>query len=124
MRKRREILFGLLFAAPWIVGFLAFTFYPMVSSLYYSFTSYHMRGATEWVGLANFQEMFTQDNLFWGSLLNSVVYTLASVPLDVAVALVVAVLLNVPIPGRAVFRTIFFLPTIVPTVVTAITWKL
>lgn len=123
-RARRELLFGLLFALPWICGFLAFTAYPMASSLYYSFTSYHITGAPQWIGVANFQEMFTQDNLFWVSLWNSVVYTIVSVPLDVAVALILAVLLNVSVPGRALFRTIFFLPTIVPTVVSAITWSL
>jgi multiple sugar transport system permease protein len=123
-RTRRELLFGLLFASPWIFGFLAFTLYPMGSSLYYSLTSYHIRGTTEWVGLANFQEMFTQDNEFWVSLWNSTVYTIVSVPLDVAVALLLAVLLNVPVLGRAIFRTIFFLPTIIPTVVTAIVWSL
>jgi multiple sugar transport system permease protein len=123
-RARRELLFGVLFASPWIFGFLAFTLYPMGSSLYYSFTNYHITGTTQWVGLANFQEMFTQDNLFWVSLWNSVVYTIVSVPLDVAVALILAVLLNMPVPGRAIFRTIFFLPTIVPTVVSAITWAL
>jgi multiple sugar transport system permease protein len=123
-RSRRELLFGLLFASPWIIGFLVFTLYPMASSLYYSFTAYHITGPTQWVGLDNFREMFTQDPLFWGSLWNSVVYTVVSVPLDVAVALVLACLLNVPVPGRTIFRTIFFLPTIVPTVVTAITWSL
>ena len=123
-RARRELLFGLLFASPWIFGFLAFTLYPMASSLYYSFTNYHITGAPQWIGLANFQEMFTQDNLFWVSLWNSTVYTVVSVPLDVAVALILAVLLNVSVPGRAMFRTIFFLPTIVPTVVTAVLWSL
>jgi multiple sugar transport system permease protein len=124
MRARRELAFGLLFASPWILGFLAFTLYPMAASLYYSFTSYRIVGLTQWVGLANYQTMFTQDNLFWASLWNSTVYTVVSVPLDVAVALLLAVLLNVPVPGRALFRTIFFLPYIVPTVVTAITWYL
>ncbi len=124
MRGRREVLFGLLFAAPWIVGFLVFTLYPMLSSFYYSFTSYHIRGTTYFIGLGNFQEMFTQDNLFWLSLWNSVVYSMVSVPLDVAVALVLAVLLNTRVPGRTLFRTIFFLPQIVPGVVTAILWVL
>ena len=123
-RSRRELLFGLLFASPWIVGFLVFSLVPMVSSLYYSFTSYHITGSPQWVGLGNFQEMFTEDNLFWVSLWNSTVYTIVSVPLDVALALILAVLLNVPVPGRSIFRTVFFLPTIVPTVVTAIVWVL
>src|SRR5579884_4153275 len=110
MRTRREWLFGLLFASPWVVGFAAFTIYPVLSSLYYSFTSYHITGSPVWIGLGNFQEMFTQDNLFWVSLWNSVVYSVVSVPLDVTVALMLAVLLNMAVPGRTIFRTIFFLP--------------
>src|SRR5579859_2453362 len=120
MRKRRELLFGILFTSPWIVGFAAFTLYPVLSSLYYSFTSYHITGSPFWIGWGNFQEMFTDDNLFWVSLWNSVVYSLVSVPLDVTVALILAVILNMNVPGRAIFRTIFFLPQIVPGVVTAV----
>jgi multiple sugar transport system permease protein len=123
-RARRELLDGLLYTSPWIAGFVAFTAYPIGSSLYYSFTSYHMTGAPQWIGLTNYQEMFSRDNLVWVSLWNSAVYTIVGVPLDIAVALILAVLLNLPLPGRAAFRTIFFLPTIVPTVVTAITWSL
>jgi len=120
MRKRRELLFGLLFVSPWLLGFAVFTFYPLASSFYYSFTSYHITGPPRWVGWGNFDEMFTQDNLFWISLWNSTVYCLVSVPLDVSIAIVLAVLLNMPVPGRRVFRTIFFLPQIVPGVVMAI----
>lgn len=120
MRARRELLFGLIFVSPWLLGFAVFTLYPLASSLYYSFTSYHITGSPRWVGFGNFQEMFTQDDLFWVSLWNSAVYTLVSVPLDVAVALVLAVLLNMPIPGRRILRTIFFLPQIMPQVVMAI----
>jgi multiple sugar transport system permease protein len=124
MRRRRELLFGLLFASPWIVGFLVFTLYPLSSSLYYSFTSYHITGTPYWIGWSNFQEMFTDDNLFWVSLWNSAVYSLVSVPLDVSVALLLAVMLNMAIPGRRIFRTIFFLPQIVPGVVMAILFVL
>jgi multiple sugar transport system permease protein len=124
MRTRREMLFGLLFVSPWLLGFALFTLYPMASSLYYSFTSYHITGSPRWIGWGNFQEMFTQDNLFWISLWNSMVYTLVSVPLDVAVALLLAVLLNTPVPGRRIFRTIFFIPQIVPPVVMAILFSL
>jgi multiple sugar transport system permease protein len=120
MRVRRELLFGLLFVSPWLLGFALFTLYPMASSLYYSFTSYHITAAPQWIGWGNFQEMFTQDNLFWISLWNSTVYTLVSVPLDVTVALVLAVLLNTSVPGRRIFRTIFFLPQIMPPVVMSI----
>jgi multiple sugar transport system permease protein len=120
MRGRRELLFGLLFVSPWLLGFALFTLYPMASSLFYSFTSYHITAAPRWIGWGNFQEMFTQDDLFWVSLWNSTVYTLVSVPLDVTVALILAVLLNTAVPGRRIFRTIFFLPQIMPPVVMSI----
>jgi multiple sugar transport system permease protein len=124
MRRRRELLFGLLFVSPFLLGFSLFTFYPMASSLYYSFTSYHITGSPHWIGWGNFDEMFTQDNLFWLSLWNSIVYTTVSVPLDVTVALLLAMLLNMPIPGRLIFRTIFFLPNIMPQVVLAIVFAM
>jgi multiple sugar transport system permease protein len=118
------LFFGLLFASPWIVGFAIFNVYPLASSLYYSFTSYHITGSPYWIGWGNFQEMFTDDNLFWVSLWNSAVYSLVSVPLDVTVALLLAVMLNMRVPGRRIFRTIFFLPQIVPDVVLAILFVL
>ncbi len=124
MQKRRQLTLGLLFASPWIAGFLAFTLIPMVSSLYFSFTDYHIIGAPQWIGFNNYLEMFTQDPLFWASLWNSLIYSVVSVPLDVVLALIVAVLLNMGVPGRFFFRTVFFLPTIVPGVVTAIVWTL
>lgn len=120
MRKRRELVVGLLFVSPWLLGFALFSLYPLASSLYYSFTSYHIIGSPHWIGWGNFDEMFTQDTLFWTSLWNSTIYTVVSVPLDVAVALILAVLLNMPIPGRRIFRAIFFLPQVVPPVVMAI----
>jgi multiple sugar transport system permease protein len=124
MRRRRELFFGLLFASPWIVGFFVFNLYPLGSSLYYSFTSYHITGSPYWIGWGNYQEMFTDDNLFWVSLWNSAVYTLVSVPLDVIVALLLAVLLNMRVPGRRIFRTIFYLPQVLPDVVMAILFVL
>ena len=121
-RRRRELAIGLAFVSPWIVGFLWFTAYPVVASLYYSFTSFHLIGTPVWVGLDNFRLLFTQDDLFWVSIKNTAYYMAVSVPLDLLVALIFALLLNVGIIGRSFFRTAFYLPTVVPTVASAILW--
>lgn len=121
-RQRRELYFGVAFVSPWIIGFLWFTAYPIVASIYYSFTSFHLIQNPQWVGLDNYVSMFQGDDLFWTSLKNSAYYTVASVPLDLVVALVFAIFLNVGIPGRSIFRTAFYLPTVVPTVASAILW--
>jgi multiple sugar transport system permease protein len=121
-RQRRELYFGIAFVSPWIIGFLWFTAYPIIASIYYSFTSFHLVETPQWVGLDNYVSLFTDDELFTTSLRNSTSYMLASVPLDLVVALFFAILLNVGIPGRSIFRTAFYLPTVVPTVASAILW--
>jgi multiple sugar transport system permease protein len=121
-RQRRELWIGLAFISPWVIGFLWFTAYPVLASIYYSFTSFHLVQDPAWVGFSNYQTLFFDDDLFWTSLKNSAYYTVASVPLDLVVALFFALLLNVAIWGRAFFRTAFYLPTVVPTVPSAILW--
>ncbi|MCY0898884.1 MAG: sugar ABC transporter permease [Firmicutes bacterium] len=112
----------LVFLAPWIIGFTAFTVIPMATSLYYSFTSYSLGAPPQWIGAANWVAM-VHDPLMWRSLWNSLYYTLGSVPLQLALALVIALLVNVKgIPGRGMFRTFFYLPTVVPTVAASILW--
>lgn len=122
VRQRRELFIGIGFVSPWIIGFLWFTAYPVLASIYYSFTSFHLVEAPVWIGLDNYDSMFTQDDLFWTSLKNTAYYTVTSVPLDLIVALFFALLLNVGIWGRSFFRTAFYLPTVVPTVASAILW--
>lgn len=121
-RQRREFAIGLAFISPWIIGFLWFTAYPVIASFYYSFTSYQIIGTPKWIGLGNFSTLFRQDDLFWTSLKNTAYYVVTSVPLDLIVALFFALLLNVGIVGRSFFRTAFYLPTVVPTVASAILW--
>ncbi len=112
----------LVFLSPWIIGFLAFTVIPMATSLYFSFTSYSLGSPPEWIGVANWAAMF-HDPLMWKALGNSLYYTVGSVPLQLVVALIIALLVNVKgIPGRGAFRTLFYLPTIVPTVAASILW--
>ncbi|NPV79438.1 MAG: sugar ABC transporter permease [Firmicutes bacterium] len=114
---------GLLFVSPWIIGFVLFTLYPILSSLYYSFTEYNIMRAPVWVGLANFAELFTHDELFWTSLYNTVYYTVFSVPLGLIASVAIALLLNMKVGGMAFYRTVYYLPSIVPAVAVAVLWR-
>jgi multiple sugar transport system permease protein len=120
-RQRGELLAGLAFISPWVIGFLWFNLYPVVASVYYSFTSFHVIETPQWVGLDNFNTLI-HDELFWTSLSNTAYFIAGSVPLDLIAALFLAVLLNLPIPLRAALRTCYYIPTIVPTVAGAILW--
>src|SRR5215216_1053146 len=120
--ERRTLRTGLLFISPWIVGFLAFVLYPALASLYYSFTNFKILQTPQWVGLDNYAQL-TRDPLFWKSLGNTLYLTLVGVPLAVIVALSIALLLNrKEIRGIGVFRTIFYLPVVIPAVAGAVLW--
>jgi len=121
--KKRTKLFYL-FTMPWIIGFLLLTAGPMIYSLYLSFTSSSGFGTPEWVGLDNYIRMFTEEPLFWKSLWNTIFYTILSVPLSLITGYSLAVLLNSKVKYMGIFRTIFYLPSIVPTVATALLWTL
>lgn len=117
--RQRESLMGYLFLSPWILGFVIFLAGPMIASFYLSFTQYKVIKAPLWVGLANYQRMFT-DELFYHSLKVTVIYTAISVPLGIVAALGIAVLLNQKIVASGLFRTIFYLPSIISGVAVAI----
>lgn len=120
--ERRNLALGLLFASPWIVGFLLFTLYPLVMSIYYSFTSFNVVRPPVWIGMENYRELFLHDPVFWTALYNTLYFTAFSVPLSLAAALGMALLLNQKLPGQSVFRTLFFLPSIVPIVASSVLW--
>jgi multiple sugar transport system permease protein len=109
---RREAIIGYVMLSPWILGFIIFTLGPMIASLYFSLCDYKVIKPPQFIGLANYQRMFA-DDLFYKSLSVTTKYTLVSVPLGIIVALLVAVLLNQQIWGVRVFRTIFYLPSVV-----------
>jgi multiple sugar transport system permease protein len=113
---------GLAFISPWLVGFLIFTLYPMVSSLYYSLNKYNIIKPPQWVGLRNYIELLTDDPLMWVAVYNTVYYIVFALPLQIIVALTLAILLNSKVKGLAVYRTIFYMPTIVPAVASSILW--
>lgn len=116
---RIEELWGYLFITPWILGFLIFTLGPMLVSLYWSFTRYEFPLPARWIGVNNYVQAFTADELFPKSLWNTTYYVLAAVPLGLVLSLLLALLLDRRIAGRAIWRTIYYIPSIVPAVVTA-----
>lgn len=114
---------GILFVSPWLIGFVVFTLYPIICSLYYSFTRFNIMGAPLWIGLDNFVELFTEDNLFWKALYNTLYYTVFSIPLGLVFSIILALLLNTEIRGMAFYRTVYYMPSIVPAVATAVLWR-
>lgn len=117
----RNTVLGLLFASPWIIGFLIFTLYPVVASLYYSCTQYNILTPPKWVGLENYKDLL-KDELFWTSLYNTLYMTIIGVPVGTALAFAAALLLNLKVRGIALYRTVYYLPSIVPLVVSSILW--
>ena len=118
----RSVLTGLLFVSPWLVGFLSFTIYPILASLYYGFTEYDVLNPPRFVGLGNYVDMLTADPNFYTVLYNTLYFVALGVPSGIAVTFLLASLLNTPMRLRPLFRTVFFLPAIVPAVATAMVW--
>lgn len=115
MTRTRNLGVGVLFALPWILGFGTFLVYPVLASLFYSFTSYSVLRPPRWIGLENYQELMA-DEVFWTSLKNTLYYCVGAVPLSTVVAIGLAMLLNTRVRGMALYRTLFFLPSLVPMV--------
>ena len=116
---RREALAGYLCVSPWIIGFLAFSAIPIALSIGLAFTEYKIIAPPQWVGLANFRQMFTGDPLILHALKVTAIYTLASVPLRVIASLALAMLLNQAVKGLSFFRAAMYVAAVVPGVATA-----
>jgi len=112
---------GLLFASPFIIGFFIFTIVPLLTSLYLSFTSYDVLNPPRWVGLDNFKRMLS-DERFAKTLINTLTFAGLHVPTAIPLALSLAVLLNLRIKGRALWRMIFYLPQVTPAIAVGILW--
>lgn len=118
---RREALLGYLFISPWIVGFLVFQAGPILASLALSLTDWKLLQPPHFIGAGNYSRMLG-DPLFFKSLQVTVTYTVVSVPLGVITALLLALLLNQAVHGIGLFRTLFYLPSVIAGVGTAIVW--
>lgn len=126
-RSTRQRLSFYAFVSPWILGFAIFSILPMMTSLYYSFTKITVLGLgrrnPEWIGLENFISVFTDDDVFLRSIQNTFIFSIGRVFLGIFVALLVALLMNTKIPGKKIYRTLIYLPAIIPIVGSAILWK-
>jgi multiple sugar transport system permease protein len=120
--EKNNLLKGLAFISPWIIGFLFLTLYPVFISLYYSFCDYDVLAGAHWNGGQNYLDML-HDTEFWRSLKNTFIYAGLSLPLGMVFSLFIAVLLNMKIVGRSIFRTIYFLPSMIPLVAGAMVWN-
>lgn len=119
---RREAITAYLLIGPWIVGFIIFTLGPMIASLYFSLSDYNITTPAVFIGLQNFIEMFTKDYRFWLSLRVTLTYAVAAIPLGLILGLLLALLLNTKVPGIAVWRTVYYTPSVVSGVAVSILW--
>jgi multiple sugar transport system permease protein len=112
---------GLLFSLPWIIGFLCFSIYPLAASLFYSFTEFNPVSPPRWVGLENYRSLFL-DKLVAKSLSNTLFIAFVSAPANLLVALLLGTIVTRKFHLRGLVRTLFFLPTIIPTIAATMVW--
>lgn len=108
---RREALWFWFFISPWVIGFIVFTLYPIIASFYYSLTNYNISSPPEYIGFGNYTTL-SRDPVFWKSLQVTGYYSILSVPLGIILGILLAVLLNQKVPAMGVFRTLYYLPSL------------
>jgi len=118
---RRNLTLAILFQLPWFIGFLAFLLYPALASLYYSFTDYSLLNPAHWIGLDNYSALF-HDQFFQAAAGNVAYLLFLGVPLSTVFAFAVALLLNTKVRGIAIWRTLCFVPAVIPPLSAAILW--
>jgi len=122
--RRQEARCGYLLISPWVCGFILFTLGPMVASLVLSFTEYNELTDARWVGFSNYAAMVTTDKVnVWRAFSNAFYLAGVGVPLGIFTGLAIATLLNTKVRGIAWYRTLFYMPAIVPTIPSAILWS-
>jgi len=115
------MLMGLLFVSPWLIGFLIFTLYPVFASAYLSFTDYRVLAAPKWVGFSNYTDLISDHDYFLPSLFDTI-FMFLELPIALTIGLALALLLDQKLRGIAFYRTLFYLPSIVPVVSSAVLW--
>ncbi|QTH42593.1 sugar ABC transporter permease [Cohnella sp. LGH] len=124
LSKHAESVWGYAFISPWLIGFLALALWPMLQSLYYSLNHYNLLESPKWAGMANYREIFMEDQTFVQAIKVTFTYVVLSVPLKLIFALLVAMLLYKAIRGMTLFRAIFYLPSLVGgSVAIAAIWR-
>jgi multiple sugar transport system permease protein len=119
----RETATGYALILPWVIGFLVWNLGPIVASLYLSFTEYTVLSPPTWIGWENYVTMFTDDRKFWDIMIFTLAYSLFNVPLGLLGALITATLLNQDVRGVGMWRTLFYLPAVLPVAATALLWR-
>ncbi len=119
--ERRNFWKGMAFLSPWLVGFCIFTLLPVLMSLYFSFCDFPIIQPPVYIGMENYAKL-AHDEVFWQVVRNSLLYAGLALPLGLIVSLSVALLLNAKIPGQSIFRTIVFIPSLVPSAAAAMLW--
>ncbi len=120
---RREAIWAYILISPWIIGFIIFTAGPMIASLYLSLTSYDIVKAPILLGADNYIKIFAGDPHFWKSLQVTLTYAGIAVPLDLVVGFLLAFMLNAKIPAVSVWRTLYYMPSVIAGVAVAILWS-
>ena len=120
--RRSQAIVGFIFVSPWVIGFIVFGLYPILVSFYYSLCQYDVLRIPQFIGLRNYHQLLFEDNYFWISIWNTLVYTILRVPLSIIDSLLLTVLVNNTVKGIKIFRTIYFIPSIVTGVVLSVLW--
>lgn len=120
---RRETATGIALVSPWILGLLIWNAFPFIYSFYLSFTEYNIFQPPTWIGVRNYVDMFTNDTNFWPSMRLTLLYAALNVPLGIIGALGVALLLNRDVKAVGVWRTIYYLPAVLPAAAVALLWR-
>ncbi|MDI7246751.1 MAG: sugar ABC transporter permease [Bacillota bacterium] len=120
--RRHTMLMGYLFVAPVALYVLIVHFIPIASSLYLSFTDYNILTAPKWVGVANYVQLLFRDDLFRRAMRNTAQYALEVLPLNIAISLALALLVNRATRGIVIFRTLFYLPVVTSIIAVSMIW--
>ena len=121
-RERTQAIEGYVALSPWMFGFLFFYAIPILASLYLSFTQWTLVGSVKWIGFENYIRMFTRDPVFIDAATATGFFVLYSLPFKLVLGLMLALLLNMKLPGMNYFRTIFFLPAVISGVAVSLMW--
>lgn len=122
-RVKHEAAVGWSLILPWLLGFAIWQCYPIFRSLYLAFTDYNVLQAPKWIGLGNFKKMLFNDPRFWPSVRLTLLYSLISVPLGMLGALGTATLLAQDVRGVGFWRTLYYVPAVIPAAATALLWR-
>lgn len=121
-KKTREGLIGYLFASLWFIGIFGFTLFPLLTSLFYSLTDYNLKDTPNMVWFNNYVYILVKDTMFWKSLGNTFFKVIFGTAFSIVIGILVACILNKPIKGIGIWRTIFYLPNVVASVAMALLW--